>query len=70
MMFLILLRITTQGKLYDSNLRGNIIYDGAGGDCTAMWFSYHPVGVIKSKILEAYKIGKVRDYNLFYTYDN
>lgn len=64
------LRITIQGKLKPCTLRGNIIYDGAGGDCTAMWFSYHPVGIIKSNILEKFKIGRVRDYNAFYTYNN
>lgn len=49
--------------------RGPMIYDGAGGDCTAMWESYHPVDLAKSRPPEKYLIGEVRDYKDFYSYD-
>lgn len=47
--------VVIHGKVYDlTNFvpvhpGGEIIYDGAGGDCTPMWESYHPLKLAKSK---------------------
>lgn len=46
-----------------------MIYDGAGGDCTAMWHSYHSTSLIKNGPPSKYFIGKVRDFVAFYSYD-
>lgn len=43
-----------------------MIYDGAGGDCTAMFESYHPFAMIQAGPPEKYLIGEVRDYTDFY----
>jgi len=39
-----------------------MILDGAGGDCTFMWHSYHPVYLTDKGLPDQYLIGKVRDY--------
>lgn len=63
------------GKVYDlTNFvdihpGGEIIYDGAGGDCTPMWESYHPLETAKAGVPEKYCIGYVRDYEDFYSWD-
>ena len=46
-----------------------MIYDGAGGDCTSMWESYHPLAMTKSGPPEKYCIGKVRGYQSFYSWE-
>jgi fatty acid desaturase len=62
------------GKVYDltnfvdRHPGGEIIYDGAGGDCTPMWESYHPYKLAKARPPEKYCIGYVRDYNDFYSW--
>jgi fatty acid desaturase len=45
-----------------------MIYDGAGGDCTAMWESYHPLALVKSGPPQKYLIGTVRAYKDFYSW--
>lgn len=30
------------GYIFKYKFSGPMIYDGAGGDCTALWHSYHP----------------------------
>ena len=45
-----------------------MILDGAGGECTFMWHSSHPTSVIEKGISSKYLIGKVRDYEDFYSY--
>ena len=46
-------RIVIKGKVYDltdfveKHPGGDIIMDGAGGDCTPMWESYHPLAMAK-----------------------
>lgn len=67
--------VVVHGKVYDlTNFvpihpGGEIIYDGAGGDCTPMWESYHPLETAKSRPAEKYCIGYVRDYYDFYSWD-
>lgn len=67
--------MVVHGKVYDLthfvpiHPGGEIIYDGAGGDCTPMWESYHPLETAKAKPAEKYCIGYVRDYNDFYSWD-
>lgn len=46
-----------------------MIYDGAGGDCTSMWESYHPLAMTKLSPPEKYCIGEVRNYESFYSWD-
>jgi hypothetical protein len=46
-----------------------MIYDGAGGDCTALWHSYHPSYLTTKPPPEKHLIGSVRDYHSFYSYD-
>lgn len=46
-----------------------MIYDGAGGDCTAMWHSYHSSALTKNPPPQKYLIGQVRDYKPYYSYD-
>ena len=50
-------------------ISGNLILDGAGGDCTSMFESYHPNYLTKRGVSEEYLVGKVRDYNSFYSWD-
>ena len=45
---------------------GKLIYDGAGGDCTAMWESYHPSHVLAQGIPDKYRVGTVLDFEDFY----
>jgi hypothetical protein len=45
-----------------------MIIDGAGGECTFMWNSYHPVSLVDQGVPQKYRIGKVRDYEDFYDY--
>ncbi len=46
-----------------------MIYDGAGGDCTSMWESYHSVSMVKNGPPQKFLIGKVRDYEEFYSWE-
>lgn len=46
-----------------------MIYDGAGGDCTSMWESYHSLSMTKQGPPQKFVIGKVRDYEDFYSWD-
>mmetsp|Transcript_32995 Transcript_32995/g.32696 ORF Transcript_32995/g.32696 Transcript_32995/m.32696 type:complete len:390 (+) Transcript_32995:217-1386(+) len=46
-----------------------MIYDGAGGDCTGVWESYHPLSTLAQGIPQKYCIGEVRDYQDFYKWD-
>lgn len=46
-----------------------MIYDGCGGDCTSMWESYHSLTMIKKGPPQEYMIGKVRDYEDYYSWD-
>lgn len=46
-----------------------MIYDGAGGDCTSMWESYHPLAMVKNGPPEKYLIGEVRNYKPFYSWN-
>lgn len=67
--------VVIHGKVYEltdfipRHPGGEIIYDGAGGDWTPMWESYHPLNVAKARPPEKYCIGYVRDYNDFYSWD-
>lgn len=67
--------VVVHGKVYDltefvpKHPGGEIIYDGAGGDCTPMWESYHPLKLAKSRPPEKYCIGYVRDYEDFYSWE-
>ena len=67
--------IVIKGKVYDltnfieKHPGGDIIMDGAGGDCTPMWESYHPLAIIKRGPIKKYFIGMVRDYHDFYSWD-
>lgn len=46
-----------------------MILDGAGGECTFMWYSCHPLWVIERGVPEEYLIGEVYNYQDFYNYD-
>lgn len=35
--------------IFNIKISGDIIYDGAGGDCTATWHSYHPSYLTKNE---------------------
>lgn len=67
--------IVVHGKVYDvtewvpKHPGGKVIYDGAGGDCTGVWESYHPLSVLDRGIPKKYLIGEIRDYNDFYSWD-
>ena len=67
--------IVIWGKVYDLtdfldiHPGGDLFIDGAGGDCTPMWESYHPVKMAKQGPNEKYWIGMVRDYWDFYAWD-
>jgi len=47
---------------------GSIIYDGAGGDCTIMFWSYHPLSLIDnfSSYVQRFVVGEVEDYKCIY----
>jgi len=45
-----------------------MILDGAGGECTPMWYSYHSSSTLSHPPPSKYCIGKVYDYQDFYTY--
>lgn len=47
---------------------GSMIYDGAGGDCTIMFWSYHPLSMIDncSGYLAKFVVGEVEDYRCIY----
>lgn len=63
------------GKVYDltdwveRHPGGDVIYDGAGGDCTPMWESYHPLALIKEGPMKKFMVGYVRDYSDFYDWN-
>mmetsp|Transcript_43563 Transcript_43563/g.60486 ORF Transcript_43563/g.60486 Transcript_43563/m.60486 type:complete len:236 (-) Transcript_43563:1045-1752(-) len=67
--------VVIHGKVYDVtdfvNVHpgGPMIYDGAGGDCTPMWESYHTLGMLKQGPPKKYMIGSVRNYEDFYNWD-
>jgi len=67
--------IVIHGKVYDlTNFvkvhpGGPMIYDGAGGDCTSMWESYHSLSMVKSGPPQKYCIGEIRNYQTFYSWD-
>lgn len=67
--------LVIHGKVYDvtswvpNHPGGKIIYDGAGGDCTGVWQSYHPLSVIEKGVPSKYLIGEIRDYKDFYSWD-
>lgn len=62
------------GKVYDLtkfiNIHpgGDMILDGAGGECTPMWYSYHQSTTITNGPPAKYYIGDVQDYHDFYSY--
>jgi len=47
---------------------GSIIYDGAGGDCTIMFWSYHPLSLIDncSSYVNKFVVGEVENYKCVY----
>jgi fatty acid desaturase len=47
---------------------GSIIYDGAGGDCTIMFWSYHPLSLIDNcaSYINKMVVGEVVDYKCIY----
>jgi len=47
---------------------GSIIYDGAGGDCTIMFWSYHPLSLIDNcaSYVNKFVIGEVENYKCVY----
>ena len=53
------------GKVYDLTRfislhpGGDMILDGAGGECTPMWYSYHQSNTIKNGPPSKYCIGEV-----------
>eukprot|EP01017_Pseudomicrothorax_dubius_P033835 TRINITY_DN4570_c0_g1_i2.p1 TRINITY_DN4570_c0_g1~~TRINITY_DN4570_c0_g1_i2.p1 ORF type:complete len:631 (-),score=136.61 TRINITY_DN4570_c0_g1_i2:315-2207(-) len=67
--------IVIHGKVYDisqfakQHPGGSMIFDGAGGDCTSMFESYHPLYMTKAGPPEKYCIGEVDNYEPFYSYD-
>ena len=67
--------VVIYGKVYDlttfweKHPGGDIILDGAGGDCTPTWESYHPLKLTKRGPHQKYWIGMVRDYEDFYNWD-
>ena len=67
--------VVIYGKVYDlttfweKHPGGDIIVDGAGGDCTPTWESYHPLKMAKRGPHQKYWIGMVRDYDDFYNWD-
>ena len=67
--------LVIHGKVYDvtkwvpQHPGGKIIYDGAGGDSTGVWESYHPQSLLTKGVPSTYLIGEVRDYKDFYSWD-
>jgi len=47
---------------------GSIILDGAGGDCTIMFWSYHPLSLIDncSSYIQKFVVGEVENYKCVY----
>jgi len=47
---------------------GSIIYDGAGGDCTIMFWSYHPLSLIDNcgSYLGKFVVGEIENYKCIY----
>lgn len=62
-------RVYDISKFADEHPGGVMIYDGAGGDCTSMWESYHNYSMAKAGPPAKYLIGEVRDYKDFYSWD-
>lgn len=50
---------------------GDIIIDGAGGDCTIQFWSYHPLSFIDraDSMLNKYIVGEIENYKLMYDVD-
>jgi len=50
---------------------GDIIYDGAGGDCTIQFWSYHPLSLLdrSDSLFNKYAVGEIADYKLLYEVD-
>lgn len=50
---------------------GDIIVDGAGGDCTIQFWSYHPLSFIDhaDSLLNKMIVGEIEDYKLVYNVD-
>ena len=67
--------LVIHGKVYDvtdwvpNHPGGKLIYDGAGGDCTAVWESYHPLSMVEKGVPSKFLIGEIRDYKDFYSWD-
>jgi len=65
--------LVIHGKVYDvtswipSHPGGNIILNGAGRECTALFYSYHPLKV--RNLLDPYLIGEVSNYSSFYSWN-
>lgn len=51
---------------------GGIVYDGIGGDCTVMFWSYHPLSFVDNSSSHVNKlvIGEVEDYQCMYKVDS
>jgi cytochrome b involved in lipid metabolism len=66
--------VVIHGNVYDvtgwvpHHPGGKMIFDGAGGDCTAMWESYHPLALVQQGVPDKYLIGKIIDYEDFYSW--
>jgi acyl-lipid (8-3)-desaturase len=47
---------------------GSIIYDGAGGDCTVMFWCYHPLSFIDNcnSYINKYAVGEIENYECVY----
>eukprot|EP00743_Colponemidia_sp_Colp-15_P001945 GILK01002117.1.p1 GENE.GILK01002117.1~~GILK01002117.1.p1 ORF type:complete len:685 (+),score=76.20 GILK01002117.1:99-2057(+) len=67
--------VVIHGKVYDLtewvplHPGGSVIYDGAGGDCTSMWESYHPLYVTNKGVPSRFLVGEVKDYTDFYNWE-
>ena len=67
--------LVIHGKVYDvtewvpHHPGGKLIYDGAGGDCTGVWESYHPLSAIEKGVPSKYLIGEIREFKDFYSWD-
>ena len=67
--------VVIHGKVYDvtdflsRHPGGDLILDGAGGDCTPYWESYHPLSLTERGPPRKYQIGYVQDYSPFYSWD-
>ena len=66
--------VVIHGQVYDvtdfvdKHPGGPLIYDGAGGDCSSVWESYHPLALTEAGPFQKYRIGKVANYVDFYSY--